>query len=855
MISAVCETNHKIFTQEQVAESTSKYFSGDELAKDTWIKKYALKGHCRGEYLELNPSDMHRRMAGEFARIEASYKEKETICDRTNLSLYGQTRDPILSEDSIFSLFDGFKYVIPQGSVMAMLGNKSSIGSLSNCIVLDSPLDSYGGICFTDQQLAQLYKRRCGCGIDISTLRPEGTSVTNAAGSSTGAVSFMERFSNTTKEVGQKGRRGALMISMDIRHPDIHKFICVKEDLNKICSANISIKINDDFMLAVKDGRSFLLKWPVDDKNPKYKIEIDARALWDEICQHSRDSAEPGIMFWDRHHYYSTSSVYPQYKNKTTNPCSEIAMQPNDSCRLICVNLFSFIIDPFTTDSVLDDELLYRVCYEAQRIGDDLVDLEIECIDKIIKKIETDPEPQYIKDVELRTWKQLRDSGIKGRRTGVGITGLADMIAAVGIKYDTEEALKFVDRVMKIKCQAEFDCSIDMAITRGRFDGFDVNYENISHFVKMMSVEMPQTYARMMKYGRRNISISTAAPTGTVSILTQTSSGCEPVYQLEYTRRKKINPGDNATPDETDEHGDSWKNFKVYHPKYLLWKKFNPNIKLEQSPYFNCTAHSIDWKKRIEMQAVLQTYITHSISSTINLPEDTSVDIIKQIYMYGWEKGLKGLTVYREGSRKGILISNAEKNKSDKNETQIRDNDAPKREDVLPCDIHYSTIGGQQWIFLVGLLKNRPYEIFGGERTTIHIPIKYKNGWIRRNGHDEKGRRIYDLIIGDINNEDDQFIYKHIQTNFSAIKGSYTRLISLQLRHGVPIRFIHEQLLKTNESDMMSFERGVSRVLKKYIGDGEKSSSRCPACKEKTLIYEENCFKCINPSCQFSGCS
>lgn len=1333
--SAICVQKEKFFTKEQVEEETKKYFNGDDLACDTWIKKYALKD-TSGLFLELTPEDMHVRMAKEFARIEETYIEKEMTCDKDKLSVYGKIRQPVLSEETIFSLFDRFRFIIPQGSVMAILGNRNTVGSLSNCIVLPQPYDSYGGICYTDQQLAQLYKRRCGCGVDISTLRPDGVKVTNAAGTSTGAVSFMERFSNTTREVGQKGRRGALMISIDIRHPDIFKFITAKEDLTKITGANISVKINDEFMIAVKEGKSFTLKFPVDSPTPTIHTEVDARTLWDEICRQATECAEPGIMFWDRHHYYSTSSIYPQYKNITTNPCftgdtevavadgrnrvrfdvlasqgvdipvycvddngkvcirmmrkprmtrsnqkiyavklddgsiikctedhkfylsdgskvecknlktddslmisskwqttlneclygneehknakpywminnrknnhlehrfiyeqmsndklnnsfvihhkdhnglnnnflnlekllkeehnklhnisgdnnpmrywwnsiseteknkyrqkisnitsgekngnysgktdeqildemilwinnnnrplspkiwkiygpskgfpyargnkitsfinkancicgyfvsndkyinrefykyynfkqnghsvafingtcktkkvckrcknpfyiktvfsnneycsavcvkgkncqkesdltnnfdlarksifyfisdnnrlpfsiiefseyckkkfnfnilsytsyynlidsvcerysieriivhklsdnlynkqisdkinqlnipvnhkvvsvefygiedvycgtvdefhnfgiafnsgktksgrerfdiayvsncAEIAMSAGDSCRLICVNLYSFITNPFTKEATLDEELLYRTCYEAQRIGDDLVDLELECIERILKKIDSDTEPEYIKLVEKSTWQLLKNNGKNGRRTGVGITGLADMLAAVGIRYDSKEALNFVENVMKLKCQAEFDSSIDMSITRGCFTGFDTKFEDLSHFVKMMQIEMPEIYSRMMKYGRRNISVSTAAPTGSVSIETQTSSGCEPVYELEYIRRKKINIGDTTIPDEVDESGDSWKNFKVVHPKYSIWISNNPDKKPEESPYYNSTAYSINWMKRIEMQAILQKYITHSISSTINLPAETDVETVKQIYMYGWEKGLKGLTIYRQGSRQGILISKTEKKK--KNIDEIEDVHAPRRPDTLECEIHYSTIGGQQWIFLVGLLKDRPYEIFGGERTTIHIPTKYKTGWIKRNGHDERGGRIYDLIIGDINNEEEQFIYRHIQTNFSAIKGSYTRLISLQLRHGVPIKFIHDQLLKTNESDMMSFERGVSRVLKKYIGDGEKSCSRCPECKSKSLIYEEKCFKCV--SCGFTGC-
>ncbi|HNQ12595.1 MAG TPA: ribonucleoside-diphosphate reductase, adenosylcobalamin-dependent, partial [Bacteroidia bacterium] len=525
-----------IFSFEEVLAESIKYFNGDDLAATTWMNKYALKDD-QGRFLELNPDAMHERMAKEFARIEKKYKHHTALNgSASKLSAYGKSREK-LSAEKIFELFKDFKYIIPQGSVMCALGNDHMIASLSNCVVLPEIHDSYGGIFYTDQQLAQLFKRRCGVGIDISSLRPSGSVVSNAAGTTSGAVSFMERFSNTTREVAQNGRRGALMITIDIAHPDVEQFVTIKQDLKKVTGANISIRLSDEFMQAVADDKEYTHRWPINSKKPKFTKTVKARELWNTVITCAHNTAEPGLIFWDRQHHYSTSSVYPGFENISTNPCSEIAMQGGDSCRLIAINLFGFVEKPFTPEARFDYDLFYKTTYEAQRLMDDLVDLELEAIDRIMGKVNADKEPDFIKEVEVRTWNLLADAGRKGRRTGLGFTALADAMAAMNLKFDSNEALTEIEKIMKIKCEAEFESSIDMSIERGSFEGFDPEIENTSEFIQMMRQEFPETYDRMMLHGRRNISISTVAPTGTLSLLAQTSSGIEPVYMLSYRRR------------------------------------------------------------------------------------------------------------------------------------------------------------------------------------------------------------------------------------------------------------------------------------------------------------------------------
>ena len=654
-------SSKKTYSYEQALKSALAYFKNDELAASTWLNKYAMKDRT-GKYLEASPDAMHKRMAREFAKKEKQYSLKKISAgQKKQLSFYGQHR-AALTEQKIYELFKDFGAVIPQGSVMSNLGNPNSIASLSNCIVLPKIYDSYGGILYTDQQLAQLFKRRCGIGIDISTLRPSGMFVLNAAGTTSGAVSFMERFSNTTREVAQNGRRGALMITIDIAHPDAAGFINIKQDLSKVTGANISVRISDAFMQAVESGKPFRQTFPIDARKPLYSKTIDARHLWNEIIRCAHHSAEPGILFWDRQHLYSTSSVYPEFRNVSTNPCSEIAMQGGDSCRLIALNMLHFVTKPFTASAVFDYERFYQTTYESQRLMDDLVDLELEAIDRILDKIKKDPEPPAIKQVEAATWQLIRDNGKNGRRTGLGFTALADTFAALGMAYDSKDALQVSEKILRTKCLAEFDSSVDMAIERSAFKAFDPEIEKQSQFTGMLEEEFPHLHARMMKHGRRNISLSTVAPTGTLSLLSQTSSGIEPVFMLSYVRRRKVNPKDkNTRVDFVDGSGDSWQEFAVYHPGLKSWMEISGETDIRKSPYWGSTASEINWRKRIGLQQIIQKYVTHSISSTFNLPADVSEKTVADIYFEAWKKGLKGVTIYREGSRSGVLIAPKEK--------------------------------------------------------------------------------------------------------------------------------------------------------------------------------------------------
>ena len=1211
----------KKYQKEEVAKACEEYFGGDELASEVWIKKYALKD-SKGNLYETSPEDMHKRMAKEFAEVEKKYIVNLNG-ESKKLSDYGQKREP-LTESRIYELFDRFKYVIPQGSVMASLGNPFVFASLSNCIVAPEIFDSYGGIMYTDQQLSQLMKRRCGVGVDISTLRPSESDVSNAAGTSTGAVSFMERFSNTTREVAQSGRRGALMITIDINHPDVEKFATIKTDLKKVTGANISIKLSDEFMFAVKNNEDYTLKYPINSKNPVIEKTIKAKDLWDIIVKSARDNAEPGLIFWDKQHWYSTSSVYPQFKNISTNPCitedswimtdngpfqvkdligsqfnavvdgkpysstyegfyctgkkkvyeitteegfkvkateshlikkvtsltrknkktdwvalsdlkigdllninnhnklswegrgnkeigwllgsllgdgnicngrakleywgdnklelkehaidlvkknikyregflgkgsetscdilekdktsfdstylaetakeynlkgdkilnpeiemtssdfykgflsgwfdadgtvsgtqekglsvrlwsvildnlyvaqrmlarvgiistvyknrkdagyrllpdgkggekeywckdshelvisndnvikfkdiigffdenkteklkssidnykrtpnrerfivkiksieelgeelvydctvpeisefdangisvhncAEIAMG-SDSCRLIALNLFGCIVNAFKKDAYFDYGKFYKVVYEAQRLMDDLVDLELKCVEDILGKIEKDPEPEYIKDVERRTWETLHKTGKEGRRTGLGFTALADTIAALSLKFDSAEGLEVIEKIMKTKCEAEFDSSIDMAIERGQFKGFDPKIEETSHFVQMLKVELPVIYERMMKYGRRNVSISTVAPNGSLSIVGQTSSGVEPVFNLSYKRRKKVNPSDkDARVDFTDPMGDKWQEFEVVHPKLKIWREATGKQNVEESPYFGSTAEEIDWVKRVKIQSVVQKYITHSISSTINLPETVTNEKVGEIYMKSWEMGLKGITVYRAGSRSGVMISNEEKKKI-KTDKFFSENHAPKRPKVLEADVIRFVNGGEKWIGFVGLLDGRPYEIFTGLSDNFQIPSHVESGKIpKRKVINKKGEKVskYDFVFTDKNGE--EVVVEGLNETFNPEYWNYAKMISGVLRHGMPLPFAVTFVSDLNlGGDMLNtWKAGVARMIKKYIADGTKGKdTKCPECGvDDGLVFEEGCLKCKN--CGFGKC-
>lgn len=815
------------------------YFNNDELAATVWLEKYALRTD-EGNCLEKSPDEMHIRLAREFSRVEKAYVGVEN--DSDDLSDYGKGRGE-LDYEKIYSYFKGFKYLVPQGSVMANLGDLQKFTSLSNCVVVPEIFDSYGGIFFSDQQLAQLYKRRCGVGVDISSLRPIHQTVKNSAGTTSGAVSFMDRFSNTTREVAQHGRRGALMITIDVRHPEIVDFIRSKQDLSKITGANISVKLTNDFMRAVREDKDFDLQWPVESETPQVSTTIKAKDIWEEIVSSAHKTAEPGLLFWDQQHFYSTSSVYPQFKNSSTNPCSEIAMQGGDSCRLMAINLFSFVKNPFSENAEFDYEKLYEVAYEGMRLMDDLVDLELEHIDRILKKIEKDKEPDFIKDVERRTWELLYKNGKEGRRTGLGFTGLADALAAMNVKYDSEKAQLEIDAMMRTKFQGEIDSTIDMAITRGSFKGFSPEFEKVSDFVsKMMYIEFPEAWERMQTYGRRNVSFSTVAPTGTLSLLTQTSSGIEPVYMLSYKRRKKVNQPSEVSV--TDSLGDHWEEFEVLHPKLEIWKSNNPEKSIEQSPYWGSTAQEIDWQRRIVIQKTIQKYTTHSISSTINLPSDTTKKQVGEIYLKAWEEGLKGITVYRDGSRDGVLVS------SDKKTTEK----LQKRPEIIPSEVIRFKNEKEQWIAVIGLIDDDPYEIFTGKIDgDFKVPEWVQKGWtIKVNG--AKGKR-YDFQYTDPTGE--EVTIEGLSRAFNSEYWNYAKLISGMLRLKMPIEEVVKLVegLNLYDSSINTWKKGVARALKHYIEFGViKKGSACPSCEmENALAYEEGCLKCTN--CGHTECS
>ena len=844
----------KTYPYEQVLKAAVAYFNGDELAGTTWMNKYAMKDHA-GEFVEQTPDDMHRRMAKEFGRIEADYKLKYNLNGSAKfLSKYGQERED-LTEEKVYAYFKEFGYIIPQGSVMSSLGNHYKLASLSNCIVVPEMHDSYGGVFYTDQQLAQLFKRRCGVGVDISNLRPSGARVSNAAGSTSGAVSFMNRFSNTTREVAQNGRRGALMLSMDIAHPDVEDFITIKQDLQKVTGANISIRLSDEFMNAVEANAEYTHRWPIDSDTPKFSKTVNAKELWDTIIECAHNTAEPGLIFWDRQHWYSTSSVYPGYKNTSTNPCSEIAMQGGDSCRLIAINLFNFVEKPFTKDAKFLMEDFYKATYEGQRLMDDLVDLETEAIGRILAKVDADDEPENIKQVERETWELLLKTGKEGRRTGLGFTALADMVAALGLAIDSDEAIAMVESMMKEKCRAEFDSSIDMSLARGSFVGFDAKIEKTSEFVQMLEVELPEVYERMMKFGRRNISISTVAPTGTLSMLAQTSSGIEPVFMTHYKRRRKLNEQDReAKVDFIDDLGDKWQEFTVYHHNLKTWMEVTGETDITKSPYAGSTAPEINWNKRVEMQAVVQKYVTHSISSTINLPNDVSLDEVSNIYLESWKQGTKGITVYRDGSRAGVLVSTDDKGKGDVLEnTEFRETKAPSRPKRLDAKVVRFQNNKEKWIAVVGLMNGRPYEIFTGKTEDVFaVPAAVEYGWVIKTKR-EDGSTQYDFQYED--KEGYKVTMGGLSRSFNKEFWNYAKLISGVLRHGMPLHYVVDLIGKMNlyDDNINTWKSGVVRALKTFIADGTKVSDHtCGECGDEGLVYEEGCLKCV--SCGYSKC-
>lgn len=822
------------YAYQEVLQKSTEYFDGDELAAKVFADKYALQDN-NGNFFELTPEDMHNRLSDEFARIEKKYKNS-------------------ISKEVIFKALDKYKYIIPQGSPMSGIGNSNQIQSISNCFVLESPEDSYAGIMFTDQEEAHIMRRRGGVGFDISNIRPKGLTTNNAAKTTDGIGIFMERFSTTCREVAQGGRRGALMLSISVHHPEIMTFINIKKDLKKVTGANISIRVSDEFMNAVKNKEEVQLRWPVDSTNPTIVNMVQATDIWDALISSAHSSAEPGILFWDTAEKYTPSDIYKDfgYKSTSTNPCGEIILSPNDSCRLLTLNLLSFVNNPFTNKAKFDFKLFNEYTMLAQRLMDDLIDLELECIEKILLKIEKDPENDSIKKIELDLWNKIKLACINGRRTGTGITALGDTLASLNIIYGSEESIKMTEDIYKALALGCYRSTVELAKERGSFPIFNHELEKGHPFLQRIWDEDANLYKEYLKYGRRNIALTTTAPTGSVSTQTQSTSGIEPAYLLSYVRRKKINPTDkDARVDFTDDMGDKWQEFTVYHHGVKRWMDATGETDISKSPYHNATSNEIDWKASVKMQGVAQKWICHAISKTCNLPNNVSVDLVKDVYMSAWEEGCKGFTVYRDGCRTGVLVSEEEHKKqnnkdSDGRPLKLEWSGSPKRSNELDCDICKVKISGENWTIFVGKMNELPYEIFGGLSKYVDIPNKYKTGKI------VKSNKTYDLITG---NDDDKLLIKDIPNVFdNTVYSAFTRTISLSLRHGASPQYVAEQLMKDKNGDLTSFSKVVARVLKSYIKDGTKSSEKtCPSCnKSNSLIYQEGCLSCVN--CSYSKC-
>lgn len=827
-------------TFEEAKEATLEYFDGDELAANVFVSKYALRD-LENNYYEKTPDDMHKRLASAFARVEANYPNG-------------------MSEDEIYSLFKNFKYVVPQGSPMSGIANPFQIQSLSNCFVIESPYDSYGGILHTDQQQVQIMKRRGGVGFDISNIRPRGQTCENAARTTDGIELFMERFSNSCREVAQGGRRGALMLSISVHHPQVLDFVKIKRDLTKVTGANISVRISDDFMNAVKSNSDYAQRWPVDSENPTIENMVSATEVWNEIIESAHASAEPGILFWDTATKNTPSDIYTAegFGSTSTNPCGEIILSPGDSCRLMLVNLTSFVENPWGPDRSFDYETYHSVVRKAQRLMDDMVDLEIEQIDKIIAKIKDDPEPESVKKIEIDLWNFIKKQATTGRRTGLGVTGVGDALAMLGQTYGSEESISTVESFYKHLAIGSYTESINLAKERGAFPICDVSKEQghdfLSRIINELSDDAQRDYA---EFGRRNIANTTTAPAGSVSTLTQTTSGIEPAFMLHYTRRRKINPQDgDVRIDFVDDLGDKWQEYTVYHHKFKEWldaqgvfsKDNTPEDLVALSPYQYATANEIDWVNKVWIQAAAQKWVCHAISNTTNLPADVGTDTVRKVYEAGWEAGCKGLTIYRDGCRSGVLIDS---NAKTEDKSKFDDNHAPKRPEELPCEIHTPTIKGEKWVILVGLMDGRPYEVMGGLSEYIEIPRKYSQGILVKHSRKTVPNR-YDLHL---QNGEDLVIKDVVKLFDNPNHAGYTRTISLSLRHGTPIQYLVEQLQKDKDADLFSFSKVIARCLKKYIQDGTIGGDKdCPSCgAENSLRYQEGCIACT--SCGYSACS
>ncbi|HNW20496.1 MAG: Ribonucleoside-diphosphate reductase NrdZ [Bacteroidetes bacterium ADurb.Bin035] len=836
--------NKKITYEEAIARSI-EYFHGDQLAATVWVNKYAIKD-SEGNIYELTPDDMHWRLANELSRIEKNYPNP-------------------LSADLIYSLLKDFKYIIPQGGPMAGIGNNFQISSLSNCFVIGNQCDSYGGIMKTDEEQVQLMKRRGGVGHDLSHIRPKGSPVKNTALTSTGVVPFMERYSNSTREVAQDGRRGALMLTISIKHPDAEDFINAKTDLSKVTGANISVKIDDEFMRCVIEDKPYIQQFPIDSPTPKVTKSIDARKLWQKIIHNAWKSAEPGVIFWDTVIRESVPDSYADlgFRTTSTNPCGEIPLCPYDSCRLLAINLYSYVINPFTKKAYFDFDLFKEHVAYAQRIMDDILDLELEKIDQIIAKIDADPEPFDIKRTERELWVKIKDKAIQGRRTGIGITGEGDMLAALGLQYGSDAAIDFSEEVHKTLAINVYKSSVRLAIDRGAFPIFDFEKEKNNPFINRLFAIDPALEDEMKKHGRRNISMLTIAPTGSVSILTQTTSGIEPVFSIFYKRRRKVNPNDKTVKISfVDELGDAWEEYNVFHPKFLTWLEINGysinditsnfsddkiNELIQQSPYYHATSADVDWVAKVRMQGRIQKYVDHSISVTINLPENVEENLIDTLYRTAWESGCKGVTVYREGSRSGVLVSgNNEKN-------EFGETHAPKRPKKLEADVIRFVNEDEEWIAVVGLYNNRPYEIFTGKAEHLYIPKDITKGFVIKEKDATMEHARYDFVFYD--KDGYEVIIRGLSRTFDPEFWNYAKLISGILRHGMPLLKVIDLVdnLKFDNDSINTWKKGVNRALKRYVPDGTKVSESCPQCGAvDSLQYKEGCVVCTN--CGYSKC-
>ncbi len=836
------------YSFDEAFKASRDYFKGDELAARVWVNKYALKDSA-GKIYERTPDDMHRRLASEISRIEKRYPNP-------------------LSFDELFDLMRGFKYIVPQGSPMTGIGNDFQIASLSNCFVIghEGRADSYGGIMKIDQEQVQLMKRRGGVGHDLSHIRPSGSPVLNSALSSTGVVPFMERYSNSTREVAQDGRRGALMLSIEVKHPDAEHFIDAKMESGKVTGANVSVKINDEFMKAVVEGKTYTQQYPIDSDNPTHTKEIDARDLWQKIVHNAWKSAEPGILFWDTVTRESVADSYADdgFKTVSTNPCGEIPLCPYDSCRLLAVNLYSYVEQPFTPEAKFNWEKFRKHVGLAQRIMDDIIDLELEKVDAILDKIYSDPEDVEIKQVEINLWNNIKRKALEGRRTGVGITAEGDMLAGLGLRYGSEDAIDFSVEVHKAIALEAYRSSVNMARERGPFEVFDFNKEKDNPFINRLGKEDPELIEDMKIHGRRNISLLTIAPTGTTSLMTQTTSGIEPVFLPVYKRRRKVNPNDKESNITfVDEVGDSWEEYNVFHHNFLTWLEVNglktgevKNLSdkdveelVKRSPYYKATSNDVDWMQKVKMQGAIQKWVDHSISVTINLPSDAKEELVGDLYVHAWKNGCKGATVYRDGSRSGVLVA------ADKKESKEETHFPIKRPRELDAEILRFKNNDEDWIAFIGLLDGKPYEIFTGrkEEDTFPIPSKVKQGKILKT-RNEDGTKRYDFQYVD------KYGYKvtmgGLSHQFKSEFWNYAKLISGVLRHGMPVVDAINLIssLRLDNESINTWSAGVVRSLKKYIPNGTKAKSglKCEECSSDGLIYQEGCLICTD--CGHSKC-